>query len=53
MTEHEKRLVICALQDYAVKCDFLQSKNPFYGSLWSDNGKTARELVRNFTDKRS
>lgn len=53
MTEHEKRIVICALQDYAARCDFLQSKNPFYSSLWSEYGKTSRELVRHFMGKRS
>lgn len=46
MTEHEKNLIICALQDYVTKCAYLKTKSPFYSQLWEQNGTTANKLIK-------
>ena len=46
MTEHEKRLVICALQDYILKCQFMTEKNTFYAPMWTNYQGTANKLIK-------
>lgn len=46
MTEHEKRLIICALQDYIIKCQDMTQKNVLYASMWTNYKGTANKLIK-------
>lgn len=49
MNEHEKNIIICALQDYINKCQFLKTKSTFYFDLWDMNTTTAKNIIKEFT----
>ena len=46
MTEHEKRLIICALQDYALKCDYFINKSPMFADLYTNYQRTTNKLIK-------
>ena len=46
MNEHEKRLIICALQDYALKCDYFINKSPMFADLYTNYQRNTNKLIK-------
>ena len=46
MTEHEKRLIVCALQDYILKCHYMTQQNTLYAPMWTNYQGIANKLIK-------